>query len=276
MEKLDRLGWATGLTIEAFGVKVGFRVRDPKLLRLLPERFPFGARVTSRARVDRLYSVDVHVNEPGSRVRRFSLLHADATQLSRTLDPSELLDVLEADLKLYVAENARRRVFVHAGVVGWRGRAILIPGKSHTGKTTLVSELVRAGARYYSDEYAVLDAQGRVYPYAQPLGVRDQGGSKQTRRPIEEIGGVAGRRAIPVGLVVACRWDGKPFRARPLTPGLGTLELISHTVSARRSPGAALQAIRSVVFTAPVIESSRQEAREAAARILEYAQRESR
>lgn len=276
MEKLDRLGWATGLTIDAFGVKVGFRVRDPKVLRLLPERFPFGARVTSHVRVDRLYSVDLHENAAGSRVRRFNLLHVDATQLSRTLDSAALLDALEADLKLYVAENARRRVFVHAGVVGWRGRAILIPGKSHSGKTTLVSELVKAGASYYSDEYAVLDEQGRVHPYAQPLGVRDQGGSKQSRRPVEEIGGVAGRKPIPVGLVVACRWDGKPFRARPLTPGLGTLELIAHTVSARRSPGAALQAIRSVVSAAPVIESSRQEAREAAAGILEYVQRAAR
>jgi hypothetical protein len=78
--------------------------------------------------------------------------------------------------------------------------------------------------------------------------------AENARRRVFVHAGVAGRRAIPVGLVVACRWDGKPFRARPLTPGLGTLELISHAVSARRSPGAALQAIRSVVSTAPVIE----------------------
>ena len=53
----------------------------------------------------------------------------------------------------------------HAGVVGWRGRAIVIPGRSHAGKSTLVAELVRRGAVYYCDEFAVLHETGRVHPY---------------------------------------------------------------------------------------------------------------
>ena len=43
-------------------------------------------------------------------------------------------------------------------IVTWgRGRAIVIPGRTFSGKSTLVAELVRAGATYYSDEYAVED-----------------------------------------------------------------------------------------------------------------------
>ena len=67
---------------------------------------------------------------------------------------------------VHVANYAPDRVFVHAGVVAWRGRALVLPGTSFAGKTTLVAELVRAGAIYYSDEYAVLDEQGRVHPYS--------------------------------------------------------------------------------------------------------------
>jgi hypothetical protein len=63
-----------------------------------------------------------------------------------------------------VAENARRWIFVHAGVVAWRGQAIVIPGATQSGKTSLVAALVRAGAEYFSDEYAVFDARGRVHP----------------------------------------------------------------------------------------------------------------
>ena len=74
-----------------------------------------------------------------------------------------ILDTLESDLQLHVAEQARRRLFVHAGVVGWKGRAIVIPGRSFTGKTTLVAELVRAGASYYSDEYALIDSRGKIH-----------------------------------------------------------------------------------------------------------------
>jgi len=272
MQKLDRLGWAMGLSFNAYGVRIGIRVKDPEVLRLLPERFPFGWTATAETRVDRLYSVDLPVNAAGSRVRRFSLLHADAAQLARTLNAEELLDALETDIKLYVAENARRRVFVHAGVVGWRGRAILIPGKSYSGKTTLVAELVRAGATYYSDEYAVLDAKGRVHPYAQPLSIRVDG-LQQTKHSVESLGGAAGRKALPVGLVAVCRWDGKRWRPRRLSPGLGTLAIVAHTIAARTRTEAVFEAIRMVVSSAPVIEGSRGEAREAAARILEYAER---
>ena len=34
------------------------------------------------------------------------------------------------------------------------------------------TELVRAGATYYSDEYAVFDSRGRVHPFAQQLAQR--------------------------------------------------------------------------------------------------------
>ena len=85
------------------------------------------------------------------------------------------MESLESDMQRFVAEMAHRRVFVHAGVVGWQGKAIIIPGRTFTGKTTMVAELVRAGATYYSDEYAVFDLQGRVHPYARPLGMRETG-----------------------------------------------------------------------------------------------------
>src|SRR5277367_3536052 len=42
---------------------------------------------------------------------------------------------------------------VHAGAVLWRGRALLLPGGTHAGKSSLVTELLRRGATYYSDEY---------------------------------------------------------------------------------------------------------------------------
>ena len=271
MDKLDRLGWASGMSIEAFGVRVGFRVKDPEVLRLLPERFPFGWKPSTSARVDRLYSVDIPKNSPNSRVRRFGLLYGDATQLARTLNTEDLLDILEGDLRLYVAENARRRTFVHAGVVGWKGRAILFPGRSFSGKTTLVAGLIRAGATYSSDEYAVLDAKGRVHPFAKPLSIRHRG-RKQSDQSAESLGGVSGRKPLPVGLVILCRWNGKRWRPKALSQGLGTLEMIAHTVSARRSPTDSLMAIQSVVLKAPILQSSRGEVGEAVEGIFAYTQ----
>ena len=40
---------------------------------------------------------------------------------------------------------------LHAAAVAWQGRAIVIPGHSHAGKSTLTAALLRAGAGYLSD-----------------------------------------------------------------------------------------------------------------------------
>ncbi len=202
-------------------------------------------------------------------VRRLGLLYGDILRLARSTDAEEILEAFEADLKLYVAEAARHRVFVHAGVVGWRGRAILIPGRSFSGKTSLVAELVRAGASFYSDEYAVLDARGRVHPYAKPLAVRVESTQRQRRLTVEALGGVAGGKPLPVGLVVVSEYRaGARWRPRTLTPGQGLLALLSNTVAVRRQPEASLGALREAVARARILKSKRGEAVGVAASIL--------
>src|SRR6185295_11682383 len=104
------------------------------------------------------------------------------------------------------AEYAPNRVFIHSGVVGWHGKAILIPGRSYSGKTTLVKEFVQAGATYYSDEYAVLDSKGLVHPYPRALGVRETDAFNQTKYTIESLGGTAGRKPLPVGMVIVSQF----------------------------------------------------------------------
>ena len=68
-----------------------------------------------------------------------------------------------------VAFRAPDQIFLHAGAVAYLGRMIVLPAAALTGKSTLVAALVRAGATYYSDQFAVVDEQGRVHPYATPL-----------------------------------------------------------------------------------------------------------
>ena len=112
-------------------------------------------------------------------VRHFQSAYNGAAQVSRSLELDDVIDRYESDLQLLVAEEARSRFFVHSGAVGWKGKAILIPGRRLSGKTTLVAELVRAGATYYSDEYAVLDANGFVHAYEKPLSIRSEPGARQ-------------------------------------------------------------------------------------------------
>jgi hypothetical protein len=271
MRKIDRLGWAAGFSFTSYGLSVGVRVSDPAALSLVAARLPPGWKPSAAHVVGRLYSL--RVGGAGARpgVRQFSLLYGDIARLARSSDLEVVLDAFESDLKMYVAEFARRRVFVHAGVVGWRGRTIIIPGASLSGKTTLVAELVKAGADYYSDEYAVLDARGRVHPYPQPLQVRESRGARQTKVPPEALGGRVGRRPLAPGLIVSTTYrNGARWRPRPLSVGRGLLELLSHTVPARRSPREALTALKAVVGEAPVVKGTRGDAARAAYEILNY------
>ena len=67
-------------------------------------------------------------------------------------------------------ESAQEFVLVHAGAVEWAGLAALFPAPMESGKTTLVAGLVRAGARYLSDEAAAIDpATLLVHPFAKSM-----------------------------------------------------------------------------------------------------------
>src|SRR5208283_5118090 len=112
---------------------------------------------------------------------------------------------------------------------------ILIPGLSCSGKTTLVAALVGAGATYYSDEYAVLDKEGCVHPYAKRLSIRVPDDKIRIRCRPNELGGTQGVDPIPVGLIVVTQYRiGASWRPRLLSPGRAVLALIDNTVSIRR------------------------------------------
>lgn len=263
MEKLNRLGWTEGFSFSAYGVRVGIRTNNADVIARIHALLPPRWKPLSALPVDRLYSVRVGGAEPGLRIRRFHILYADAARLARTTNLDELLELLESDLQLYVAERSRRKLFVHAGVVGWRGRAIVIPGRSFSGKTTLVAALVRAGATYYSDEYAVFDGQGRVHPFPKPLSIRGAPNSRQRKNSPEIFGGAPGAKPLPVGLVTVTKYrSGAQWKPRRLSPGEGVLSLFANTVPARRRPKAALAILHRVASGAVILKGSRSEAGE--------------
>jgi hypothetical protein len=205
----------------------------------------------------------------GPKKRRFNLLYRSNQRLARSLDLDEVLATLEEDLKLHVAASAPARVFLHAGVVGWRGRAIVLPGRSFAGKSTLVSALVKAGATYYSDEFAVLDARGRVHPYARTLKNRARPGEAEPPPPQEASSLAVGTRPIPVGIVALTHYEpGASWRAEALSPGLAVLALMETAVPVRNRPEATLKALREVVTQARVVKGVRGEVEEAVEKLL--------
>ena len=277
MKKVDLLGWAVGFSLKSYGVRIGIRSNDASVLDRVCEHLPHNWEVSSSAVVDRLYSIRVGGAGPRASVRRFSLLYGDHLQLARSTDLEVVLERLESDLRLFVADLAKHRVFVHAGVVGWKGKAIVIPGRSYSGKSTLVAALVRAGASYYSDEFAVFDSRGRVHPFAKPLELREEGEYIQTKVSVAELGGRSGTKPLPVGLVLMTQFKrGARWRPRKLTSGKGVLELLINTVSARRNPGKALSTLQRVTARAEVLKGVRGDATEAVPAMLQRVEEQGR
>jgi hypothetical protein len=227
------------MTLEAFGVRVAIRARSADALERARRRMP--------------YATAAHAEEP--------------VTATFTLDSDEGIDRLEAAVRLTIAEHAPERVFVHAGVVAWKERAIVVPGLSFSGKSTLVQALVRAGAAYYSDEYAVCLDSGAIEPFTKPLELRRDGGREQYAVDLPVRDGDAA--PIRASLILVTRYvAGSVWRPHELSRGEGVLRLLENTVAARSASERALRALGAVVSSAIVLEGDRGDADETAAAVL--------
>jgi hypothetical protein len=118
---------------------------------------------------------------------------------------------------------------VHAGTVVWDGRALLLPGISHAGKSALVAELLRRGATYFSDEYALIDLEGYVHPYPRPLLVRN-GAPKQYPVLADECNASVGNAPAKVGWILALQYQpSSTWTVTPITQGEALLTLLRNT-----------------------------------------------
>ena len=260
-ERLDRLDWPAGLAFESYGARIGIRVSAASALAQVESRLPPGARPAASPCVDSLYSLKVATPGPRPDVRRYHLLYQGIAQIARTKDLGEALAALEADLHGQVAARATERLFVHAGVVAWQGQVLLVPGRSFSGKSTLVAALVQAGAEYLSDEYAVFDAQGCVHPYPRRLSLRDAEGRPQMPVTVEALGGQTASGPLPVGLILSAPYEADArWRPRPQSPARALMALLDNTVQVRRSPAQALGILQAAALSAAAFKSKRGEA----------------
>ena len=194
----------------------------------------------------------------------------DGHHLLTTSSVDLALGVLDPQIRAHIALHAPDFIFVHAGAVAVDGRGVMLPGLTFTGKTTLVAELARAGAEYYSDEYAVLDADGRMHPYARPLAIRPDGAAEPaTPTPVAALDGVAGQQPVDVGLIAVTQYrPGAKWSPREMTAGVALLALLSNTIPARTRSDEALRALAAASEGAVAVETERGEADETAEAIL--------
>lgn len=244
--------------VRALGVPLAIACPE-SLLPLVADRLsPWHPRIDLRAAAD----VDAQID--------FRILDSS---------PAASADDLLAGLQHWMDREITRRAAdvtpVHAGVVAWRERALLLAAPSGAGKTTLVRALVAQGARYYSDELAFIDAGGCVHPYPRRMMVRDDDGvSRALASPAEP----EALPPVPVGLILGLTFDpdaaagDAPLHLQRLAASESLLWLLANTpralTSMRDLPAGLLRA----AAMAESWRGTRGGAREAAAAILRFAE----
>jgi hypothetical protein len=262
METLDRLVWAKEMCISVFGVRIGLRANVAVALDQVIDELP-EARIVPSISSGPKYSIIVSPPSPRPSQRGFHFVFSETGCLARSTDWDDVWQALESDLNTYVALTAQNWLFVHAGVVGWKGYAIILPGHSFSGKTTLVEKLIRCGASYYSDEFAVLDREGLVHPFARSLSIRAGVNSRPTRIKAKSLGAEVGSKPLPIKFIIATRYEESGrWRPEPVSAGNGVLILLCHTLAARSRPRVALDILYKAVSRAQVLKSSRGQAEE--------------
>jgi hypothetical protein len=250
------------LSCLAYGVRVAFETSFA-LSEYLPTPLIPGGRADAEGPASVIFSLGQTRSSEGAPLFTVS---EDGVPVLSSGDIEVAAHALESAAHQFVAAAAQDVVFVHAGVVSWRGKAILVPGRSYSGKSTLVMALVEAGATYYSDEYALLDSDGRVHPFPRLPRLRPDVRKTAFRANPLANGSLC---PLPVGLVLNTRYSpAGSWKPRLLTPGETLLALLQNTVAVRRQAELSIKALKNTVASAIGWESERADAAGAADEIL--------
>jgi len=190
-----------------------------------------------------------------------------APDLSRAVASNLLLEKLD----YYLGEFSKKFAFIHAGVVRWQGEAILLPGRSHAGKTTLTAALVQAGADYISDDLAVIGPGASVQLLSQPIRLRADvagGFDLSTTRHRPDL--LETDQAPIAGIVFLQYCADRNLRLQTLSKGETTQHLLANSMNARHQPQLVMQYCAAAAQRAWCVQGVRRDAAQAADYILNH------
>jgi hypothetical protein len=178
------------------------------------------------------------------------------------------LGILDSHIRGSIARVAPERIFVHAAVVVHDRGAIVLPGKSFAGKSTLTAALLAKGCRYMSDEYAVFDDAGQVHAYPRLLSLRRTGDSSD-ETAAGDLGATVREVPARTAFIGQLQYEaGGRWSVERQSPGTGALHLLHHAIPALDRPERTFAAVSGAAAGAVVISGVRGEADEAASAIL--------
>jgi hypothetical protein len=261
------------LELELLGVPVRLETGDAELAATLARWY---ARSVTPAAGPAALAAGIEREESGFRV-------AVAGRAERT-EPDATAGVRALHHELLQALMVRRRDLycVHAAVVTWRGRALVLPGLSRAGKSTLALALVLAGAGFLSDELLAFTPHGRAEPLPRAIKLRDEcvrafpelahacvGRGEGRCVPFDALPADVLAGPAPIGAIAVPRWHpAASDRPRAISRGDALLALTASSLNFGAHGAASLDRLAALVRDAATFALDWNDPREAARNLL--------
>lgn len=243
------------LTYEAYGVIFAIDLFDQSLIDRAESLLPSASRVVERqpsaalAEDDEIAVYTLKAERDGG----FRLDQGTMEALN-CRDLELALWTLGGLAREYVAFHSSTGIFVRGAAVLHEGRIIVVIGPPLSGRTTLLAELVKAGASPWSDEYVVFNEDGQVGQF----GVPSQ--SAATGR---------GSDFAPLGMVIITSFrPGVDWNPTTVSHGDSLLAMLAQAIPARERSAQTMSVLRKAVEGAVTLGGDRGDAASAAEAIL--------
>ena len=249
------------------GLKCGLDFDDLNLYDELIKLLPPYHELSEFEGADQIFKL---VTKATGRINGLYLNDERIQQFSE-LD-EKAFEVIESKIQFSMAVTLPpRRYFLHAGAVALNNVGIIIPGSSFSGKTTLTKEFLKAGAEYYSDDCAVIDNFGNLYPYSKTLSVRNSFQESEIVKA-ESVGAVTGRESVPIRLIFLTEYKKDyTWKSHKITEGEAVWELsknLFYPASMTLYPAETFRALANIVNQSKILGGKRGEAVEVVKTVL--------
>ena len=200
--------------------------------------------------------------------RRYAL-SLDGTDVAKHLSREQSLSRLLEELVRSLIVDLDSAVALHAGAVAWRGRSILLPGPSGSGKSALVAWLIDNGFRYLSDEVVAVTESGEL-ALARPLLLKSGAAAKvaeldsMRRNPLLALGSELavcpdarsnGNKPLSSALMLFPRFvESGELEMIPLSTAQAGLKLMESNLNARNLTDFGFPALSALARRVPAIE----------------------
>ncbi|MFZ9629899.1 MAG: hypothetical protein ACO3C1_11180 [Ilumatobacteraceae bacterium] len=171
-------------------------------------------------------------------------------------------DAVESELALFAAERLEGLVAVHAAVLRVESDVVVIPGRSHSGKSTWCAAALDAGHEVWSDEFALVDRVGCVRGWPRPLRLRTASGVVRRALSPTAQAPVGASAGAPVAVVAAVA-HGARHEVRGLSESEAIGVVLANVVCAQRRPEESFAAAVALVRGARCVGGTRGEADDA-------------